>query len=747
MLPFLLPAAFQIAEQFRTTNIHKTNLERKKYMKLNFKRICAIIMKSNFKRICAIVLTVAILFSLAVTVSAATVPNATIDFTKTGKIDIYKYDLTMANTDDAVAAMLESYVSTGVKDAALEAAMDDGTVNDLGNGQQSYGYAIKGVEFSYLKVADIVTYSETEADGVHRDMVLYKFDDAKDAALLSALGLTNSDAYSVTAAYAEAGYHFFTSDNLINALSAALDANATNVKNALETYMAAQNASKFAETDAHGHTAADGLELGLYLIVETKVPEMVTSTCNPFFVSLPMTTVNGTNATNGGQEWMYDVTLYPKNETGIPTLEKTVRENKDDTGKNNGSEAIDDGYAHNATASTGDKLDYQFTDKLPAITSDATALTVWGWLDTMSKGLEYNGNEAAENAGLLNGHYNANDVEIHFYKDAAMTDKITTWKLNDTTPKFTVTYGTGENGATTMNVAVNAAGLNEINTATTVHTASGSTEKGYSNCYVRVTYSATLNQNADVVYGDDGNPNTVVLTWKRSNMSYYDTLVDDAHVYSYVLKLTKEFSDGRGDFSKVNFKAKNTTDNYWLVARQDSDGVYYVTGHMAAEADGTTFIPNSSTGVLMIYGVEDDTYVLTETQTDNGYTLLRDNITVVITATDDATRPCGIYGTDVLGLVQNDPRYRTFEGYQELAHNMLTASATIDNDAVTMEASEGSANAMVPLTVINTRGPELPKTGDNGVWRYSVYGALLMCAAATLILFVILRKKPEKKEK
>ncbi|MBQ3702523.1 MAG: isopeptide-forming domain-containing fimbrial protein [Oscillospiraceae bacterium] len=694
----------------------------------------------NFKRVFAAFMALTILFSLTLGVSAATVDNATIDTTRTGSIEIYKYDLTMANTNDAVAAMLESYVSTGVKDEALEAVMDDGTVNDLGNGQQSYGYAIKGVEFSYLKVADIVTYSETEADGVHRDLVLYKFDDSKDAALLSALGLTNNDAYPVVASYAETGYHFFTSDTLIDALAAALASNSTAVKNALENYMAAQNAGKFDETDAHGYTSKDELPLGLYLIVETKVPEMVTSTCNPFFVSLPMTSVNGTNATNGGEEWLYDVTLYPKNETGIPTLEKTVREDKDDTGKNDGSDAIDDGYEHNATASTGDKLDYQFTDRLPAITSNTTALTVWGWLDTLSKGLEYNGSEAAENAGLLNGHYNPNDVEIHFYRDAAMTDKITDWKLTDATPKFTVTYGTGENGATTMIVAVNAAGLNEMNTATTVYTAAGAVERGYSRCYVRVTYSATLNQNADVVFGDDGNPNTVVLTWQRSNMNYYDTLVDDTHVYTYVLELVKEFSDRLGDFTKVKFKAQNTTDGYWLVARQDSDGVYYVTGHVADEADATTFIPNSSTGVLTIKGVEDDTYVLTEIQTDNGYTLLKDDITVVITAEEDENRPCGIYDTDVLGLVQNDERYETFEGYQELEHNMLTASATVDGKDVNMQAVEGSANALVPLKVINTRGYTPPKTGDNGNWMYGVIAAML-AAAAISALFLAFRKR------
>ena len=250
-----------------------------------------------------------------------------------------------------------------------------------------------------------------------------------------------------------------------------------------------------------------------------------------------------------------------------------------------------------------------------------------------------------------------------------------------------------------------------------------------------------LDASASTIYGDAGNPNAVVLTWKRSNMDYYDTLVDDCHVYSYALDLNKEFSDGQGDFSKVNFKLYNETDKYWVDAEQDEPGIYYVEDHMATEAEATVFVPNSE-GKIVIYGLEDDTYTVTEIQTDSGYTLLRDGITVVITASEAANRPCGIYGSDVLGLVQNDPRYRSFEGYRELAHVMLTASGTVDGDAVTMQPSGESTNAILPLTVVNTRGPELPKTGDNGVWRYSVYGVLLMVAAAAVIVLAVRKKKP-----
>ena len=87
-----------------------------------------------------------------------------------------------------------------------------------------------------------------------------------------------------------------------------------------------------------------------------------------------------------GQNWNYDVTVYPKNETDMPTLEKTLRESKPDTGKHNGStDDITDGYAHTGTGSDGDVVDYQIISTLPTITSNATALTTYTFVDTLSK--------------------------------------------------------------------------------------------------------------------------------------------------------------------------------------------------------------------------------------------------------------------------------------------------------------------------------------------------------------------------
>ena len=91
-----------------------------------------------------------------------------------------------------------------------------------------------------------------------------------------------------------------------------------------------------------------------------------------------------------------------------------------------------------------------------------------------------------------------------------------------------------------------------------------------------------------------------------------------------------------------------------------------MTGHAEAETDATHFIPSAS-GKLEIKGLEDDRYTMTEVRTDNAYTLLKDSIRIVISSEQSDTL-CSIYGTDVLGLLQNDPRYANVD--PGLYHNM-----------------------------------------------------------------------------
>lgn len=593
------------------------------------------------KRLWALLLVMVMALGLITTAFAA----PTIDSGRKASLSLYKYDITAASADGAWDAA--SYVSTGVQ--------DDAVTDKLAK------YAIQGVEFSYLRVADIAMNNEL-VDGQRQVGVLYGF--AEDT-VLQAIGLTAADAHK-----SENGIRYYTSDKLNKALADALADNATTVKNALE--IAVRNGGKaMLETDGNGHSKVSGLEQGLYLVVETRVPENVTSTCNPFFVSLPMTTIDG-------KDWNYDVTVYPKNQTGNPTLEKTVREAAADTGKNGGTADIADGYAHAATASVGDVVEYQVISKLPTITSKATSLTTYTFVDTLNEGIGYN----------------RSDVVIEFFRDAGCTDQITAW--DEDSGKFAVSY---DDAGNTMTIGMTETGLADINESASVYT--DSVKRGYSDCTMRITYAATLTAGAQL--GDTDNPNEVVLTWKRTNTGYFDTLQDCCHVYTYGVDVLKQFSDGKGDLTSVNFLLHNDTDGYFVTAELVG-GVYYVTGHEAKESKTTVFAPNGE-GHIRVMGLEDDTYTLTEIDTDKGYVLLKDGIEIVITAAEgeSACETCGV--------------------------KLLTASGSVNGDAVDME----SGNAIVPLTVINNPGFDLPKTGGYGTWMFTVGGCMLLGVAAFIV--------------
>ena len=609
-------------------------------------------------RVLTLLMAALMAIGLMTTAFAATDSAPIIDPGKKASLNIYKYDITAASKDGAWDA--ESYVSTGLH--------DDAVIDKLSK------YAIQGVEFTYLRVADIAMNNEL-VESQRQVGVLYGFDGSERSnAVLSAIGLTGADAHKT-----ENGVNYFTSDMLNNKLAAALTANATTVKNALET--AVKNGGvAMPETDATGHAAASDMEQGVYLVVETRVPENVTSTCNPFFVALPMTTIDGA-------AWNYDVTVYPKNQTGNPDLEKTVREAKSSTGKNTGTLTdIKDGYAHTATASVGDTVDYQIISTLPTITSKASGLSEYTYVDTMSKGIKYN----------------KNDVVIEFFKDAGCTDKIATW--DESSGKFTVGY---DDAANTMTIRMTDTGLAEINEAATVYT--DSVKRGYSDCTMRISYAATLT--ADAKMGDTDNPNEVVLTWRRTNNTYFDTLKDCCHVYTYGVDVLKRFSDNGGNLRTVKFRLHNDTDDVFVIADL-KDGVYYTKGFAAKKADATTFVPDSS-GHIVVKGLEDDAYSLTEIATNKGYVLLRDAVKIIIkTAENGQCEKCGA--------------------------KLLTASATVNGKDVTMT----DGNAIVPLTVVNNPGFDLPKTGGYGTWMFTIGGVALLGAAA----FIVIRSRKHKNE-
>lgn len=65
-------------------------------------------------------------------------------------------------------------------------------------------------------------------------------------------------------------------------------------------------------TESDGVVTFKDLSVGLYLVIETRKPDSVTKAVEPFLVSIPMTR-EATDTKD--KDWLYNVTVYPKNST------------------------------------------------------------------------------------------------------------------------------------------------------------------------------------------------------------------------------------------------------------------------------------------------------------------------------------------------------------------------------------------------------------------------------------------------
>ena len=128
----------------------------------------------KIRRVLALLMAALMAFGLMTTAFA----EPTIDTSKKASLSFYKYDITKASEDGVWDA--ESYVSTGLH--------DDAVIDKLAK------YAVQGVEFTYLRVADIAMNNEV-VDGQRQAGVLYGFDGAD--AVLSTIGLAAADTFAV----------------------------------------------------------------------------------------------------------------------------------------------------------------------------------------------------------------------------------------------------------------------------------------------------------------------------------------------------------------------------------------------------------------------------------------------------------------------------------------------------------------------------------------------------------------------
>lgn len=656
--------------------------------------------RKSVKKIGSLMMAAAFALMPAANILAA--PEDIIDTSKKASLTIHKYDLTAAE-EDGIDINNSGFANNGKQDTTAEEKMKD--------------YVIEGVEFSYVKVGNINTKSEGGKISVLYDI---------PQNLATTLGLE---------ANGEDGLKY-TSDQLNHALADLLADN-TNGKNALEDcikQIGGQSAMEL--TDSNGVTTIDNLDVGLYLIVETRVPANVQTTVNPFFVSLPMTD-------NEGEAWFYDVNVYPKNQTDIPDLDKLVRQH-DDAELYSKPEYLD-----TATGSEGDIMDYIFVSHLPNITSKATYLTEYTFLDKMDKGLTYN-----------------KDTAIYFYdneEDARANNTesaVYTWDKGS--PNFQATYGTPDQPTYQMEVKMTAAGLSEINKK-----ADDADTSEYSKLWMVVSYSVKVNTDETPILGDHGNVNDVTLTWKRTNMEKWDQLEDRAKVYTYALNIKKNFDNASenpekpGRAEDVRFSLQNKTDGHYITAIPGKKaGTYHVTDSTKLDEEtvlstleqaSTTkdfaaagiFVP-ATDGTLIIEGLEANEYVLTELETSDGYSLLKEPITIVINCTEDKITPSVTTLYDTKDVAANEAA-----GTNHMIDTAgKRASATVDGKDTNMsdyraENELVSTHARVDMSILNSRTFQLPQTGGVGTILFTLGGS---AAALGGVLLMTKRNKDKKDE-
>ena len=90
-------------------------------------------------------------------------------------------------------------------------------------------------------------------------------------------------------------------------------------------------------TKEDGKVAFNNLDLGLYLVLETKLPDLVVEAAAPAIISVPMQKDSNNNVAKDDKkpvtEWLYDVHIFPKNSTkygSVKLIKKGYTGNNDD---------------------------------------------------------------------------------------------------------------------------------------------------------------------------------------------------------------------------------------------------------------------------------------------------------------------------------------------------------------------------------------------------------------------------------
>ena len=531
-----------------------------------------------------------------------------------------------------------------------------------------------GVEFTILKVGSVSqeTYTVTEADG--QKQVTGLVYDITDSDLRGKLNsLTDGDKVSPVVE------NKYTSTDLDKALKALYNTDENVADDIVSASGKLSQSQTTASVDGSGLKAGQakfsGLEQGLYLVAETAAPPEVTTKSVPFFVSIP-SVVNGEN---GNTAWEMDINAYPKNSTSTVDVDKEITEVDEGTDGINGNK-------DKAEATIGDIITYEVpvTAVVPADGLNEVRI-----VDTMSKGLtlvKADGSEITPALGV-------DDVSI---KDVVKVYSVgagnVRTELTETTDYTVKAKKDSANKETTLTVGFTGQKINDLNSG-----------EDKSPKFVFV-YKAKLNEEA--IIGKIGNGNTVKFVYEYGDDKTVESEPKKATVYTWGIEITKigeEDTPGETNYlADVEF-------NLYKGSMEGNPMKFTSEGSVYKPSDAeqaTDVLKTDASGKITVKGLEAGTYFLKETKTNKGYVLLKDTITITITDTN----------------------------------NDGNASATIKNGSnaateVTLKPDGTSQSALVPITVVNNKGFDLPETGAAGTAIFAIAGIALVAGAGALLLF------------
>ena len=245
---------------------------------------------------------------------------------------------------------------------------------------------------------------------------------------------------------------------------------------------------------------------------------------------------------------------------------------------------------------------------------------------------------------------------------------------------------------------------------------------------VTITYSAVLNENAiiGIPSGTDaekfghGNDNKSKVTYGNAQETTEDwtrTYTWEVRIYKYAeanstktpldgakFYLYKDVTETTGETSTTTTYVAKWTNAQggkflgWEVSVKDNDG---------KETKGTQLV-TTSTGLLVLTGLDADTYSLVETDAPVGYNKLKDPIAVVIDSNTDTAQ-----GND--------------NGKQSNATVAITQNGDPISNVDTIATND-------EVGVLNQSGTELPSTGGIGTTIFYVVGSIMVVAAGVLLI-------------